>query len=49
MFEHLFMNCHGELNMLIATLTSFPLIGMWFSTEFWSTESCESGEGSNGS
>ena len=35
MFEHLFMNCHGELNMFMAALTTFPLVGMWFSSEFW--------------
>jgi len=45
MFEHLFMNCHGELNMFMAAITSFPLIGMWFSAEFWSTNTCESGGG----
>ena len=33
MFEH-FSNCHGELNALMALITSFPLIGMWFSAEF---------------
>mgnify|MGYP004269286331 CR=1 FL=1 len=47
MFEHLFMNCHGELNMFMAVLSSFPLIGMWFSREFWAT--CDDSEGCNGS
>ncbi len=41
MFEH-FSNCHGELNALMALITSFPLIGMWFSAQFWSTH--EDGE-----
>ncbi len=26
--EHL-TNCHGEWNMLIALLTSMPLVGVW--------------------
>ena len=44
MFQHLFMNCHGELNMFMAGLTVFPLVGMWFSSEFWQ---CQDGEASN--
>ena len=36
MFEHL-SNCHGELNALMAAISAFPLIGMWFSKEFWDT------------
>lgn len=34
MIEHL-SNCHGELNMLMGIMSTIPLLGMWFSAEFW--------------
>ena len=31
--EHL-TNCHGELNALIAVISSLPLVGVWARSKF---------------
>ena len=32
--EHLFLNCHGELNALFAILASLPFVGAWVRSKF---------------